>query len=352
MEIGIHTFGEMVPDPQTGHQLNANARLKQVIQMAVLADEVGLDIFGFGEHHRLDFAASAPPVVLAAVAQATKRIRLTSTATVLSTADPVRVFEEFATLDLLSDGRAEIIAGRGAFVESFALFGYDLNDYNELFAEKIDLLVQLRASERLTWQGHFRPALEDAQIAPRPLQESLPIWIAVGGTPKSAVRAGTMGLPMNLGIIGGASARFVPLVDLYRNAGARAGHDPADLKIAVTSYIHVAPTSQEALDTFYPYRTNYFTALGGDRVKGMTFSREEYEREARKENALFVGSPQQIIDKMLYQYELFGHQRFIGQVDIGGMPFDKAARTIELLGSEVAPVVRREIARASQAEAM
>jgi alkanesulfonate monooxygenase SsuD/methylene tetrahydromethanopterin reductase-like flavin-dependent oxidoreductase (luciferase family) len=318
--------------------------------MAMMADEVGLDIFGFGEHHRLAIAASAPPVVLATVAQATKHIRLTSTATVLSTADPVCVFEEFATLDVLSDGRAEIIAGRGAFIESFELFGFDLQDYDDLFAEKIDLLTRLNASERITWQGRFRPALHAAQIAPRPMQAHLPIWIAaVGGTPRSAVRAGTMGLPMNLGIFGGASARFVPLVDLYRRAGESAGHDPAALKVAVTSYIHVAKTSQEALETFYPYRTNYFTSLGGDRVKNMSFSRSEYEWEARKENALFVGSPQQIIDKLLYQYELFQHQRFIGQIDIGGMPFDKVAQAIELLGTEIAPVVRREMAKAGQA---
>lgn len=349
MEIGIHTFGELVPDPHTHQKISAHERLNQVIRMAILADEVGLDIFGVGEHHRLDIAASTPAVVLAAVAQATKRIRLTSTATVLSTADPVRVFEEFATLDLISDGRAEIIAGRGAFVESFELFGFDLKDYDDLFAEKIDLLTRLNDSERITWQGRFRPALHEAQIAPRPLQAPLPIWIAVGGTPQSAIRAGTMGLPMNLGIIGGASARFVPLVDLYRRAGERAGHDPAALKVAVTSYIHVARTSQEALETFYPYRTNYFKSLGGDRVKHMSFSRSEYEWEAEKENALFVGSPQQIIDKLLYQYELFGHQRFIGQVDIGGMPFDKVAQVIELLGTEVAPVVRREMAKADQA---
>ena len=208
MEIGIHTFGELVPDPHTHQKISAHERLKNVIHMAILADEVGLDIFGVGEHHRLDIAASAPSVILAAIAQATTRIRLTSTATVLSTADPVRVFEEFATLDLLSDGRAEIIAGRGAFVESFELFGFDLKDYDDLFAEKIDLLTRLNASERITWQGRFRPALHAAQIAPRPMQAPLPIWIAVGGTPQSAVRAGTMGLPMNLGIIGGASARL------------------------------------------------------------------------------------------------------------------------------------------------
>jgi len=318
VEIGIHSFGELVPDPHTHQKISAHERLKNVIRMAIMADEVGLDVFGFGEHHRLDIAASAPPVVLAAIAQATKHIRLTSTATVLSTADPVRVFEDFATLDLLSDGRAEIIAGRGAFVESFELFGFDLNDYDDLFAEKIDLLTRLNASERITWRGRFRPALHAAQIAPRPMQAPLPIWIAVGGTPQSAVRAGTMGLPMNLGIIGGASARFAPLVDLYRRAGESAGHDPAALKVAVTSYIHVAKTSQEALETFYPYRTNYFQSLGGDRVRNMSFSRSEYEREARKENALFVGSPQQIIDKLLYQHELLGHQRFIGQIDIGG----------------------------------
>src|SRR5271165_1819813 len=219
--------------------------------MAMLADEAGLDIFGFGEHHRLDIAASSPPVVLAAVAQGTRLIRLTSTATVLSTADPVRVFEDFATLDVISGGRAEIIAGRGAFPESFSLFGYNLDDYDALFAEKIELLTQLNSQDHATWQGRFRPALHDAQIAPRPVQSRLPIWIAVGGTPESAIRAGTMGLPMNLGIIGGPVARFVPLVELFRNSGSEAGHTPAELKVAVTSYLHIARTSQAALETFF-----------------------------------------------------------------------------------------------------
>ncbi len=349
MELGIHTFGELVPDPHTHQTLTAQERLRQVIRMAVLADEAGLDIFGFGEHHRLDIAASSPPVVLAAVAQGTGRIRLTSTATVLSTADPVRVFEDFATLDVISGGRAEIIAGRGAFPESFSLFGYSLDDYDALFAEKIELLTQLNSQDHATWQGRFRPALHDAQIAPRPVQSRLPIWIAVGGTPESAIRAGTMGLPMNLGIIGGPVARFVPLVELFRNSGTQAGHTPAELKVAVTSYLHIARTSQAALETFFSYRNNYFKELGGERTRHLSFSRADYEQDARLQNALFVGSPQQIIDKLLYQFELFGHQRFIGQVDIGGLPFDAVAETIELLATEVAPIVRRETGTAEHA---
>ncbi len=218
-----------------------------------------------------------------------------------------------------------------------------------MFAEKIELLTLLNSQGRVTWQGRFRPALHDAQIAPRPVQSHLPIWIAVGGTPESAIRAGTMGLPMNLGIIGGPSARFVPLVELFRISGSEAGHTPAELKLAVTSYLHIARTSQEALETFFSYRNNYFKELGGERTRHLSFSRADYEQDARLQNALFVGSPQQIIDKLLYQYELFGHQRFIGQVDIGGLPFDAVAETIELLATEVAPVVRRETAKEEHA---
>jgi alkanesulfonate monooxygenase SsuD/methylene tetrahydromethanopterin reductase-like flavin-dependent oxidoreductase (luciferase family) len=285
------------------------------------------------------------PVVLAAMAQVTQRIRLTSAVTILSTADPVREFENFATLDLLSGGRAEMIAGRGAFVESFPLFGYDMADYNRLFPEKLDLLLKLRASERVTWQGRFRPALQDAPIAPRPLQDPLPIWIGVGGTPESVVRAGTLGLPMMLGIIGGAPAQFASLFELYHSAGREAQHDPAQLRTGVTSYLHIEKTSQAAIDEFYPYNTHYFDQLGRSRGRDMRLTRTDYERAASLHGAYFVGSSQQIIDKLLYQHEMFGHQRFMAQIDIGGLPFSKVAQTIELLATEVAPVVRRETAQ-------
>jgi len=345
IEIGVITLGEFLSDPLLGRKISAQQRLQEIVAAARLADEAGLDVFGVGEHHALDFVVSAVPVVLAALAPVTRHIRLTSAVTVLSTADPVREFENFATLDLLSGGRAEMIAGRGAFVESFPLFGYDVADYNRLFPEKLDLLLKLRASERVTWQGRFRPGLQDAPIAPRPVQDTLPIWIGVGGTPESVVRAGTLGLPMMLGIIGGAPAQFAPLFELYHAAGREARHDPAQLKTGVTSYLHLAKTSQAAIDEFYPYHTHYFDQLGRSRGRDMRLTRAEYERSASLHGAYFVGSPQQIIDKLLYQHELFGHQRFLAQIDIGGLPYALVAQTIELLATQVAPIVRRETAQ-------
>jgi probable LLM family oxidoreductase len=345
LEIGVISLGEFLSDPQLGKKISAAQRLKEIVEAAQLADEAGLDVFGIGEHHSLDFVVSAVPVVLAAIAQATKRIRLTSAVTILSTADPVREFENFATLDLLSEGRAEMIAGRGAFTESFPLFGYDVSDYDRLFPEKLDLLLKLNAAERVTWQGQFRSSLDNAEIAPRPYQEQLPIWIGVGGTPQSVLRAGMLGLPMMLGIIGGTSAQFKPLMDLYRNTGLQAKHNSAQLKTGVTSYLHIEKNSQQAIAEFYPYHTHYFEQLGRSRGRNIQLSRSDYERAASLEGAYFVGSPQQIIDKLLYQHELFKHQRFMAQIDIGGLPFKKVAQTIELLATEVAPIVRRETAK-------
>jgi probable LLM family oxidoreductase len=345
MEIGVITLGEFLKDPIIGQRISAQQRIQEIIDAARLADEAGLDVFGVGEHHALDFVVSAVPVVLAAIAQVTKRIRLTSAVTVLSTADPVREFENFATLDLLSSGRAEMMVGRGAFIDSFSLFGYDINDYDRLFPEKLDLLLKLNATERVSWQGHFRPALDNAEIAPRPQQIQLPIWVGVGGTPQSVVRAATLGLPMILGIIGGASAQFAPLMDLYRSTGIKAKNDPAQLKTGVTSYLHIEKTSQQAIDEFYPYHTHYFDQLGHTRGRSIRLSRGEYEQATSLESAYFVGSQQQIIDKLLYQHEMFGHQRFMAQIDIGGLPYSKVAQTIELLATEVAPVIRRETAR-------
>ena len=345
-EIGVITLGEFLKDPIQGQKTSAQQRIQEIIDAAGLADAAGLDVFGVGEHHALDFVVSAVPVVLGAIAPLTKRIRLTSAVTVLSTADPVREFESYATLDLLSGGRAEMMVGRGAFTESFGLFGYDLADYDRLFPEKLDLLLKLNAAERVTWQGRFRPALDSAEIAPRPFQNQLPIWVGVGGTPESAIRAGRLGLPMMLGIIGGAAAQFVPLMNLYRSAGADAKQDPAHLKTGVTSYLHLEKTSQAAIEAFYPYHTHYFDQLGRSRGRVIRLSRGDYERAASLEGAYFVGSPQQIIDKLMYQYELFGHRRFLAQIDIGGLPYSKVAQTIELLATEVVPVVRRETAKA------
>ena len=345
IELGIYTFGDLGPDPQTGKTISIHQRLQEVVDTAKLADEAGLDIFGVGEHHRLDYAVSSPAVVLAAVAQNTKRIKLTSATTVLNTVDPVRLFEDFATLDLLSNGRAEIITGRGAFVESFPLFGFNLNNYDELFEENIQLLQQLNDEEIVNWQGSFRSSLHNAMIAPRPVQEKLPIWVGVGGTPESAIRAGRLGTGLALAILGGDPIRFKPLVDLYRQAGAEAGHDKDLLKVAVTGHTYIAKTSEQAKDEFFPYYANYWGYVNKQRGMGSKMSRADFEYMASPETGLFVGSPQQIIEKILHQHELFGHQRFIAQMDIGGLPFSKVAEGIEMLATEVAPVVRRETAK-------
>ena len=277
IEIGIYTLADIGPDPLTGKTITANQRVKEIIQAAKLADEAGLDVFGVGEHHRLDYAVSSPAVVLSAIAQVTKQIKLTSTTSVLSTLDPVRLFEDFATLDLLSDGRAEIMAGRGAFIESFPLFGYSTNDYDELFKEHMDLLLQLNQNETVTWSGKFRSSLRNAEIAPRPLQEQIPIWIGVGGTPESAVRAGKFGVGMAMAILGGDPLRFKPLVDIYRKAGMEAGHSPEVLKVGVTGHAYIAKTTQQAKDEFFPYYSNYWYYVNRQRGMGSRMSREDFD---------------------------------------------------------------------------
>ena len=345
MEIGIYTFGDLpigVRGPEAAQQ-----RLQEILAAARLADEAGLDVFGVGEHHRSDYAVSAHSVVLAAVAAVTRRIRLTSAVTILSSADPVRVFEEFTTLDLLSGGRAELMAGRGAFIESFALFGHDLQDYDSLYEEKLDLLLQLNRmgdDGRLSWRGRHRPALDDAEVAPRPLRGRLPVWIGAGGTPQSALRAGQLGLPLNLANIGGEPARFKPFIELYREAGRRAGHAEADLRVAVSAHGHVQRDAQQAREQFYPYYSRYLRHNLPNRDQGWAMPRATYEHLASPVGCLFVGSPQQIVDKILYEHELFGHQRFLAQVDIGGQPFAQVAQSIELLATEVLPAVRRALA--------
>lgn len=344
MQIGIYTFAETTPDPSTGRTVSAAQRLRDLIEEMELADQVGLDVFGVGEHHRPDFAVSAPAVVLAAGAEHTKRIRLTSAVTVLSSDDPVRVFQEFATLDLLSGGRAEIMAGRGSFIESFPLFGYDLNDYDDLFAEKLDLLLKLRDSERVTWSGKHRAPLRDLAVYPRPLQNPLPIWIAVGGTPQSVVRAATLGLPMALAIIGGEPARFASFIELYRDTARRAGHDLSRLPVSINSHAYIADTSQQAAEEFFPSYAEVMTRIGRERGwAGMT--RQQFDALRSPHGALLVGSPQEVIEKILYQHEIFGHQRFLAQLTVGSMPYDKTMHAIELLGTKVAPVVRNEITR-------
>jgi probable LLM family oxidoreductase len=347
MQIGVYTFAENTPDPRTGHMMSAERRLRDLMEEIELADQVGLDVFGVGEHHRPDFVVSAPAVVLAAAAMRTKRIRLTSAVTVLSSDDPVRVFQDFATLDLLSGGRAEIMAGRGSFIESFPLFGYDLDDYDELFAEKLELLLELRDATKVTWKGRHRPPLTDRGVYPRPIQEPLPVWIAVGGTPQSVVRAGTLGLPLALAIIGGEPARFAALVELYRNAGRQAGHDPARLAVSINSHAYVADDSRRAADEFFPSYAAQMSQIGRERGWPPT-TREQFEAMRSPRGALAVGSPQEVIDKILAQHEIFRHQRFMAQLSVGTMPHDRIMHAIELLGTKVAPAVRHELSHSAE----
>ena len=342
MEIGIYTFAETRFDPATGHQLDVGGRLRDLLEEIELADEVGLDVYGVGEHHRPDYAVSAPAVVLAAAATRTKRIRLTSAVSVLSSDEPVRVFQDFATLDQISGGRAEIMVGRGSFTESFPLFGQDLSDYDEIFSEKLDLLLRVREDERITWSGRHRPPIDDRAVYPRPLQDPIPVWVAVGGTPQSVMRAATLGLPMALAIIGGAPARFRTMVDLYRETAARAGHDPAALPISINSHGFLADDAADAAETAFPPFAETMTRIGRERGWPPT-SRAQFDAETALQGAAFVGSPQEVIDKILYQYEIFRHQRFLIQLTVGPMPHEKVMRAIELLGTEVAPVVRREV---------
>ncbi len=343
MEIGIYTFAEVGTDPVTGETVTPARRLRDLLEEIELADQVGLDVFGVGEHHRPDYAVSAPAVVLGAAAARTERIRLTSAVTVLSSDDPVRVFQDFATLDLVSGGRAEIMAGRGSFIESFPLFGYRLDDYDSLFAENLELLLKLRESERVTWSGRHRAPLEGQGVYPRPQQDPLPVWIAVGGTPQSVVRAGTLGLPLALAIIGGMPERFAHFVQLYRDAGRRAGHDPAALRVGINSHGYIADTSRRAADEFFPPYAEVMSRIGRERGWPPT-TREQFEAGRTLRGALLVGSPQEVIDKILFQHEVFGHDRFLMQMTVGPMPHAGVMRSIELLGTEVAPAVRRELA--------
>lgn len=345
MEIGLYTLADICPDPHTGDTISTKQRLDEIVEAAKLADEAGLDVFGVGEHHRLDYAVSTPAVVLAAIAQVTKRIRLTSATTVLSTVDPVRLFEDFATLDLLSDGRAEIIAGRGAFIESFPLFGYDTKDYDALFSENLDLFLKLNENEKISWNGHFRPPLKNAEIAPRSIQEKLPISVGVGGSPESADRAGRLGVGMAMAILGGYPSRFKPLVDRYRQAAYQAGHAMEGLKIEVTGHGYFAETTEQAREEFYPYYSNYWEYVNRQRGMGYRMTRKDFEEMTEPDKALFVGSPEQIVEKILHQYELFGHRRFMAQIDIGGLPFNKVANGIEVLATKIAPIIRRETSK-------
>jgi probable LLM family oxidoreductase len=317
--------------------------MQNILEEIELADQVGLDVVGLGEHHRDDFISSAPAVILGAAASRTKNIRLSSAVSVLSSDDPVRVFQQFSTLDLISNGRAEIMAGRGSFIESFPLFGYDLNLYNELFSEKLDLLLKLRESEKVTWQGQLRPSIDNRGVYPRPLQDPIPVWIAVGGTPESVIRAASRGLPMALAIIGGMPERFVGFSDLYRRALSEYNYDPMAIPMSINSHGFIADTMQEAIDISFPAVQVVMNKIGRERG-WPPMSREQYEASSTLRGANFVGTPDEIIEKILFQHELFNHQRFLLQLSVGTMPHDKLLHAIELFGTKVAPVVRKEIA--------
>ena len=342
MEIGVSSFGDVSPDGVAGKATNAHQRMQQLLEEIKLADQVGLDVFALGEHHRPDFVISAPEVILAAAATITKTIRLSSSVTVLSSADPVRVFQNFASLDLISNGRAEIMAGRGSFIESFPLFGYDLNDYNELFIEKLELLVKINQQEVVTWKGKFRPAIANLGVYPRPYQATIPIWLAVGGTPASAVRAGKMNLPMTVAMLGGTPDGFVPLVDLYRQSAKEAGHNVNQLQLAMNSHVYVADNSQQASDEFYPTYQALMNRIGRERG-WPPLGRDQFEY-MRQQGPLMVGSPQQIIDKILRFHELFQNTRYLAQL-IGSpqLPHEKTLRSIELFGTKIAPAIRKAL---------
>jgi probable LLM family oxidoreductase len=338
MELGVATFADL------SARISPEARMRNLMEEVQLADQLGLDVFAIGEHHREDFLISSPAIPLAAAAVTTQQIRLSSAVTVLSSDDPVRVFQDFAEVDLLSGGRAEIMAGRGSFVESFPLFGYDLEDYDELYAEKLDLLLKVRESTHLTWSGRHRAPLDHAGVWPRPVQDPLPVWVAVGGSPESVVRAGALGLPLVLAIIGGQPERFVPLVDLYREAATAAGHDPAQTKLAINTHAFVAETSEQADAAF---ATSYLAMMNRiGRERGWPPSgKPEYEALRSPRGALAVGSPEQVAEKILFEHELFGHQRYVGQMSVGAVDHRDVLRSMELFGTEVAPLVRAEVQR-------
>src|SRR5882762_5760494 len=342
MQIGIDSFAAAYDDASLA--VSASDRLRNLVEQIEHADQVGLDVFGIGEHHRREFLDSAPTVILAAAAARTHRIRLTSAVAVLSAADPLCVFEEFATLDLLSQGRAEIVAGRGSFIEAFPLFGLELEDYDSLFAEKLDLLLKIRENTHVHWSGRHRPALTGEGIYPRPLQDPLPVWLGVGGTPGSFVRAGTLGLPLMVAIIGGEPHRFRPLIDRYREAGLRAGHSPDQLKLGIHSLGYVADSSTTAEDEFFPGYAQSFTEIGRERG-WPPMTRAHFNAQLGPTGALLVGDPETVAEKILRVNEsLGGISRITFQMSVAALPHAKMLRAIELLGTRVAPLVRTALA--------
>ncbi len=341
MEIGIHTFASANFKDENGELISNSQALEELLERIEYADKIGIDEVGIGEHHRKEFLDSAAHIILSAAAARTKNIRLTSAVTVLSVSDPVRVFQNFATLDLISNGRAEIIAGRGSFTESYPLFGYNMHDYNALYAEKLDLLLNIRDNEVVNWAGKFRPDLVEQAVYPRPVQDPLPIWVGVGGTPESFVRAGVLGLPLMVAIIGGETHRFAPLVELYRNAGEKAGHDPEKLKVGVHSLGYIAETREQAIKEFFPGYAEMFTKIGRERGwPPVTMS--HFESQIGPTGALVVGNVEEVAEKVLRHSEaLGGLSRFSFQLDVAGLSHKQLLHAIELIGKKVSPRINK-----------
>lgn len=337
LEFGLYSLGDHLLNPYKGEKISPKQRIREIIEAGKLAEQAGMHVFGVGESHQEHFATQAHTVVLGALAEATSKIKISSTSTIISASDPVRVFEDFATLDLISDGRAEIVAGRASRTGIFELFGLDLNDYDALYEEKLQLLRELNATDKITWSGKFRPELNNMKIYPRPIDDTLPIWRAVGGGPESAVKAGHAGIPMMITTLGGPAVRFKHSIDAYRNAASENGYDisPEQLPVATASLFHTAETTQDALK-YYPHLN-----AGMAFIRGAGYPKQQFESSPDYREALMVGSTSEIIEKMLYQHELYNHQRFMAQIDFGGVPFDGVMKNIELIGSEIMPAVQK-----------
>lgn len=338
LEFGVYTLGDHLPDPSTNKRISAQARLRQIIEMAQLAEEVGLDFFSVGESHQEYFTTQAHTVVLGAIAQATEKIKIGSSSTIISTLDPVRVYEDFSTIDLISNGRAEIIAGRASRLGVFDLLGYDIQDYEALFEEKFALLLELNEKEIVTWNGNYRKSLDNAMILPQPKEGKLPIWRAVGGGPQSAVKAGINGVPMFIATLGGAAESFQYSIGAYRESLSRMGHDPQNFPVSTAGFFYTAETTQQAFSEVYPHVNE-----GMKRTNGQGFPKQHFAQGMDSRNVMNIGSPEQIVEKILYQHELFNHQRYIAQLDFGGIPHDRIMKNIEVLGTKIMPEVRKHL---------
>ena len=342
LEFGLMTFADVAPETVSGKGINAHHRIQDLLEEIKLADQLGIDVFGIGEHHRPDYAVSSPTTVLAAAAAVTQNIKLSSAVTVLSSEDPVRVYQQFATVDAISGGRAEIMAGRGSFIESFPLFGFDLNDYNELFDEKLDLLLKINHSEKVTWRGNLRPPINNLGVYPRALNGEIPVWLAAGGTPASAVRAAKLELPLMLAIIGGMPRQFTPFINLYKKSWLENGHNAEDLQVGINNHMFIGEDGEKAADDFFPYYAQMMDRVG--RSRGwQPMTREQFDFMRSPEGSLMVGSVEQVIEKMIYEYELFGFTRFFAQASLGFVPHEMTIKSIELFAKQVVPEVKKRL---------